>query len=231
MIRRSAMPKRAWRSRRSFRICASMVTSSAVVGSSAIRRSGSLASAMAIITRWRWPPESWCGIRVEAPLGLGQPDEVQELQRPRPGRAAAEPLVDEQHLVDLLLDRVERVQRRHRLLEDHRDPVPAHAPERRLVGAQELLALEHDAAGRDAGPSGTAGAGGWTARSRTSRSRSRPRARRSRPARCRARRRGRPAPRRRACRTTPTGRGSPRRGAAAITRSSAGRTRRGRPRR
>ena len=23
--------------------------------------SGSLASAMAIITRWRWPPESWCG--------------------------------------------------------------------------------------------------------------------------------------------------------------------------
>jgi hypothetical protein len=25
------------------------------------QRSGSLASAMAIITRWRWPPESWCG--------------------------------------------------------------------------------------------------------------------------------------------------------------------------
>ena len=43
------------------RICAWMVTSSAVVGSSAISRSGSLASAMAIITRWRWPPESWCG--------------------------------------------------------------------------------------------------------------------------------------------------------------------------
>ena len=38
-----------------------MVTSSAVVGSSAISSAGSLASAMAIITRWRWPPESWCG--------------------------------------------------------------------------------------------------------------------------------------------------------------------------
>ena len=42
----------------SARICACTVTSSAVVGSSAISRSGSLASAMAIITRWRWPPES-----------------------------------------------------------------------------------------------------------------------------------------------------------------------------
>ena len=38
-----------------------MVTSSAVVGSSAISSAGSLASAIAIITRWRWPPESWCG--------------------------------------------------------------------------------------------------------------------------------------------------------------------------
>ena len=56
-----AMPRRAWISFSSFRICACTVTSSAVVGSSAISRSGSLASAMAIITRWRWPPDSWCG--------------------------------------------------------------------------------------------------------------------------------------------------------------------------
>jgi len=45
----------------SLRICACVVTSSAVVGSSAISSAGSRASAMAIITRWRWPPESWCG--------------------------------------------------------------------------------------------------------------------------------------------------------------------------
>ena len=37
------------------------VTSSAVVGSSAISTSGFSASAMAIITRWRMPPESSCG--------------------------------------------------------------------------------------------------------------------------------------------------------------------------
>ena len=38
-----------------------MVTSSAVVGSSAISSFGLLASAIAIITRCRMPPENWCG--------------------------------------------------------------------------------------------------------------------------------------------------------------------------
>ena len=38
-----------------------MVTSSAVVGSSAIITSGSLAMAMAITTRCRMPPENSCG--------------------------------------------------------------------------------------------------------------------------------------------------------------------------
>ena len=42
-------------------ICASTVTSSAVVGSSAISSSGSSATPIAIITRWRMPPENWCG--------------------------------------------------------------------------------------------------------------------------------------------------------------------------
>ena len=43
------------------RICACTVTSRAVVGSSQMMRSGSLAIAMAITTRWRSPPESSCG--------------------------------------------------------------------------------------------------------------------------------------------------------------------------
>ncbi len=43
------------------RICACTVTSSAVVGSSANRTFGPQAKAMAIITRWRIPPESSCG--------------------------------------------------------------------------------------------------------------------------------------------------------------------------
>ena len=34
-------------------------TSSALTGSSAMSTRGSIASARAIATRWRWPPESW----------------------------------------------------------------------------------------------------------------------------------------------------------------------------
>ena len=45
----------------SSRICACTVTSSAVVGSSAIRRSGLLIIAIAIMARCRMPPEYWCG--------------------------------------------------------------------------------------------------------------------------------------------------------------------------
>ena len=42
-------------------ICAWIETSSAVVGSSATIRRGSAHSASAITTRWRMPPENWCG--------------------------------------------------------------------------------------------------------------------------------------------------------------------------
>ena len=44
-----------------WRICAWIVTSSAVVGSSAISTDGLQDSASAIITRWRMPPENSCG--------------------------------------------------------------------------------------------------------------------------------------------------------------------------
>ena len=43
------------------RICPWMVTSSAVVGSSAMMSRGEFSSAMAMATRWRMPPDSWCG--------------------------------------------------------------------------------------------------------------------------------------------------------------------------
>ncbi len=55
------MPSRCRRPSMSSRICFWMVTSSAVVGSSAISSLGSQASAIAIIARWRMPPDSWCG--------------------------------------------------------------------------------------------------------------------------------------------------------------------------
>ena len=57
----TAMPSRACSDRSRSRICACTVTSSAVVGSSAISRRGSHDSASASRARWRMPPESWWG--------------------------------------------------------------------------------------------------------------------------------------------------------------------------
>ena len=47
-----------------------MVTSSAVVGSSAIRKPGLQASAMAITTRCFMPPENWCGYSEPRSAGI-----------------------------------------------------------------------------------------------------------------------------------------------------------------
>ena len=55
------MPREPRRSRSRLRIWAWIVGSSAVVGLSAISTSGSQATAMAIMTRCRIPPDSWCG--------------------------------------------------------------------------------------------------------------------------------------------------------------------------
>src|SRR5206468_2510077 len=57
VISMTAMPKRSFMSCRRSRICAWIVTSSAVVGSSAMTSLGLQASAMAIMTRWRMPHE------------------------------------------------------------------------------------------------------------------------------------------------------------------------------
>ena len=57
----SAVSSSATRVFSTSRICAWIVTSSAVVGSSAISSFGSQASAIAIIARCRIPPENWCG--------------------------------------------------------------------------------------------------------------------------------------------------------------------------
>ncbi len=55
------MPASARRLSSSSSTCSRMATSSAVVGSSAMSSFGLQASAMAIMARWRCPPESWCG--------------------------------------------------------------------------------------------------------------------------------------------------------------------------
>ena len=79
VMRMIAIPSARCRSSSSSRICAWTVTSSAVVGSSAISSLGSLASAIAIIARWRIPPENSCGYWSTRRSRIGDPDEVEQL--------------------------------------------------------------------------------------------------------------------------------------------------------
>ncbi|MNQ05952.1 hypothetical protein D3C85_186930 [compost metagenome] len=69
----TAMPYLRCSSASSSRICARTVTSSAVVGSSASSRRGLQARAIAIMARWRCPPESWCGYDLARRAGSGMP--------------------------------------------------------------------------------------------------------------------------------------------------------------
>ena len=85
------------------------MTSRAVVGSSAMRMSGFSASAMAIMMRWRWPPENWCGYLSSAALGVGDADAAIRSSARR-GAAVAGDAVHAHHLGDLPADGVDRVQ-------------------------------------------------------------------------------------------------------------------------
>ena len=83
-------------------------------------------------------------IAPEAALRIANADLVQQiddaLARGRPGDAAME----QQCFADLLLDRVQGIERGHRLLEDDRNLVAAHTPHLRFGQSEELLAFEQD---------------------------------------------------------------------------------------
>ena len=103
------------------------MTSSAVVGSSAISSVGLQASAIAIITRWRMPPESWCGYSPARRSGSGMSTRASISIACRRAAARPRPLMQPHDLGDLLADGEHRVEAGHRLLEDHADLVAAHA--------------------------------------------------------------------------------------------------------
>jgi hypothetical protein len=111
-----------------------------------------LASAIAIITRWRWPPDNWCGqlVRIGAePMGrIGNADLPEQLDDARSRFLAGQPLVQQQDFRDLPLDGVQRIERGHRLLEHDGDVIAAHLADVALRHRQEFPPLEPDAAGR-----------------------------------------------------------------------------------
>src|SRR5262249_36150190 len=65
-------------------------------------------------------------------------------------RAAAELLVEERGLRHLAKDGEERIERRHGILQDHRDPAAADPPQLALALLRQILALERDTAADDA---------------------------------------------------------------------------------
>ena len=87
-------------------------------------------------------------IGIEALLGLLQAHQVQQFQGARARRGPAHAAMQHQGLADLPLDRVQRIERGHRFLEDDADAIAAHLPQRRLVGADQLAAVQTDAAAR-----------------------------------------------------------------------------------
>ena len=112
-------------SRSSARICACVVTSIAVVGSSAISRRGLHDSAIAIIARCRRPPDNcheYASIRcsgIEMPTSRNNSTVIARAcvaaDDGRPG------VVQHDRLDDLRAHRVHRAECRHRLLRDQRD--------------------------------------------------------------------------------------------------------------
>ena len=75
----SPVPVRSWISLISSRIWRWIVTSRAVVGSSAMSSFGLQLSAIAIITRWRMPPDSSCGYCLTRRSGVEMPTSARAL--------------------------------------------------------------------------------------------------------------------------------------------------------
>ena len=149
MISTMAVPVSSRRLRIRSRICAWIVTSSAVVGSSAMSSSGSQASAMAIMTRCAMPPDSSCGNALSRRCGSGMPT----IRRSSRARASATlPFMFRWILSTssiCLPTSADRVERRRRLLEDHRDPVAADLAHLLVRDLEQVPAVEQDLAGLD----------------------------------------------------------------------------------
>jgi serine kinase of HPr protein (carbohydrate metabolism regulator) len=91
-------------------------------------------------------------VLLEAALGIGNADQAQEFDGTalRRGRVGAAMLLD--RLGDLAADRQDRVQRGHRLLENHADLAAAHLPHLFFRQAHQVAAGEQHLARGDAAP-------------------------------------------------------------------------------
>ena len=82
-------------------------------------------------------------IAAEPPRRVGNADLVEQFEDAGARRLAGNALMQQQNFADLLLDRVQRIERRHRLLENDGDVVAAHLADLALRHGQQFAALEH----------------------------------------------------------------------------------------
>ena len=144
----SEVPESTTSSLSSSMICAWIVTSRAVVGSSAISRRGLHANEIAMRARWRMPPDSWCGYSRKPPRRVGDAHAGEQVDRLGARLVAAHPAVPLQHLGDLAADGEHRVERAHRVLEHHRHVASAQVAHALAGQREQVHAVERDASRR-----------------------------------------------------------------------------------
>ena len=128
------------------------MTSSAVVGSSAIRSAGSHDSAIAIMTRWHMPPLNVCGYSFARASGVGMLDPVEHLDRALPCVLARDTPMWRRTVSAICSPTVKAGSRRaDRLLEDHGHACAPDLGQLALGQADEVATVEVGVAG-DAAP-------------------------------------------------------------------------------
>ena len=118
----------------------------------------------------------------EAPLGVGDADELEQLLRALAGCALAHRAVQADRVDELRADGERGVQAGHRVLEDHRDLVAAHLAHLVERERQQVAPVEHHRAAGDAPRRRRAPVASPPATTRSCRNRTRRRGRPSRPA-------------------------------------------------
>ena len=122
-----------------------------MVGSSAMSSRGAHEIAMAPTMRWRMPPDIWCGYSPTRDSGAEMRTDFSRSLARLQAPGAPHALVHAERLRDLVPDGEERIQRGHRILQDHRDALAANAPHLDVGLGAEILALEEDLPARDLG--------------------------------------------------------------------------------
>ena len=131
-----------------------VVTSSAVVGSSKTIRSGSEHSAIAVMTRCSWPPDTWCGKRSPKVSGFGRLELLEQRERSGAllGLGPRRGAVQKRRLDHLVHQRVRGIEGRRRRLRDIADLAAAQLAQTALAAFQDVAAVEDDLAAGDRTP-------------------------------------------------------------------------------